>query len=47
MLRCVYRAAIFKAKAMAEKEKYQAQGLKAGEDFVDGKSTGLEWMVWC
>jgi hypothetical protein len=28
---------MFKAKAEAEKEKYQAQGLKAGEDFVDGK----------
>jgi hypothetical protein len=26
---------VFKAKAEAEREKYQAQGLKAGEDFVD------------
>ena len=28
---------MFKAKAEAEKDNYQAQGLKAGEDFVDGK----------
>ncbi|KAF2997273.1 hypothetical protein G7054_g13098 [Neopestalotiopsis clavispora] len=31
---------MFKAKAEAEKEKYQAQGLKAGEDFVDGQLKG-------
>jgi len=28
---------LFKAKAMAEKKKLQAQGMKAGEDFVDCK----------
>ena len=28
---------MFKAKAMAEKKKMQAQGMKAGEDFVDCK----------
>jgi hypothetical protein len=28
---------IFRAKAEAEREKYEAQGLKAGEDFVDCK----------
>jgi len=26
---------LFKAKAMAEKKRLQAQGMKAGEDFVD------------
>ncbi|KAK9771328.1 hypothetical protein AB5N19_11306 [Seiridium cardinale] len=31
---------MFKAKAEAEKEKYQAQGLKAGEDFVDSQLKG-------
>ncbi|KAJ0348733.1 hypothetical protein KNSL1_005321 [Colletotrichum chrysophilum] len=29
---------MFKAKAEAEKKKLQAQGQKAGQDFVDGKS---------
>lgn len=29
---------MFKAKAEAEAQKYQAQGLKAGEDFVGCKS---------
>jgi hypothetical protein len=33
---------LFKAKAMAEKKKLQAQGMKAGEDFVGGKSEYVE-----
>ena len=28
---------LFKAKAQAEKKKLQAQGLKEGQDFMDGK----------
>ncbi len=32
-----HRVFMFKAKAEAEKKKLQAQGLKAGEDFVDCK----------
>lgn len=28
---------MFKAKAEAEKKKMQAQGMKAGQDFVDGE----------
>ena len=30
---------IFNAKAEAEKEKYEAEGLQAGEDFLDCKSS--------
>jgi len=37
MLTWANRVYLFKAKAMAEKKKLQAQGLKAGDDFVDGK----------
>lgn len=29
---------MFKAKAEAEKKELQAQGMTAGEDFVDGKT---------
>ncbi|KZL65353.1 hypothetical protein CI238_11207 [Colletotrichum incanum] len=31
---------MFKAKAEAEKKKMQAQGMKAGQDFVDGQLKG-------
>ncbi|KAI0158906.1 hypothetical protein BJ166DRAFT_317891 [Pestalotiopsis sp. NC0098] len=31
---------IFKAKAEAEKEKYEAEGLQAGEDFLDSQLKG-------
>ncbi|EFQ27621.1 hypothetical protein CGRA01v4_03013 [Colletotrichum graminicola] len=31
---------LFKAKAEAEKKKMQAQGMKAGQDFVDGQLKG-------
>jgi hypothetical protein len=30
---------LFKAKAMAEKKRLQAQGMKAGQDFADCKSS--------
>jgi hypothetical protein len=32
---------VFKAEAQAEKKKLQAQGLKAGEDFMDCKTANL------
>ncbi|KAI1849940.1 hypothetical protein JX265_012982 [Neoarthrinium moseri] len=36
---------MFKAKAKAEREKYQAQGMKAGEDFVDSQLKGNKQAV--
>ena len=30
---------LFKARAQAEKKKLQAQGMKEGQDFMDGKSS--------
>ncbi|KAL8285504.1 hypothetical protein RB597_002527 [Gaeumannomyces tritici] len=37
---------LFKAKAMAEKKKLQAQGQKAGRDFVDSKNDCIaRWLL--
>lgn len=33
---------LFKAKAMAEKKRLQAQGMKAGQDFVDSQLAGAQ-----
>jgi hypothetical protein len=37
---------MFKAKANAEKEKYEAQGEKAGEDFLDCKYLVFKHFHW-